>query len=190
MDSMQKSRLLACLTPCFSSKPTTLMVQVALFKKLTGHSGKFGVKAISDKDKHSVPASFTNPYTGWRTWCIVCTSHEVGKAYNIIIFTNLGVYVVSYEGAHMHKKYEGSMPRHINGGSLLVGGPLWEVPLYIQFWTWTWQDKTLFQRGHFFWLEDHRKALGKRNGEVTEWSNGNNTNNEVTICISGFVDPP
>lgn len=39
--------------------------------------------------------------------------------------------MVSYEDAHMHKKYEGSVPRHINGGSLLVGGPLWEVPLYI-----------------------------------------------------------
>ena len=32
-----------------------------LFKKLTGHSGKFGVEAVSDDDKHSVAASFTNP---------------------------------------------------------------------------------------------------------------------------------
>ena len=41
----------------------------ALFKKLSGHTGKFGTESIS--------ASFTNPFSGWRTWCIVCPSHEV-----------------------------------------------------------------------------------------------------------------
>ena len=74
-----------------------------LFKKLTGHSGKFGVEAVSDDDKHSVPASFTNPFTGWRTWCIVCPSHEVCSAslsytnvHNNIMFTIFKFYNIFF----------------------------------------------------------------------------------------------
>ena len=49
-----------------------------LFKRLRGHSGKFGVvESEDDHFSHNVPASFTNPYTGARVWCVVCPSHEV-----------------------------------------------------------------------------------------------------------------
>ena len=49
----------------------------ALFKKLCGYSGKFGVDAVPDGNFFDVPASFTNPFSGNRVWCIVCPSHEV-----------------------------------------------------------------------------------------------------------------
>ena len=49
-----------------------------LFKRLCGHAGKFGaIESEDDHFIHNVPASFTNPYTGARVWCVVCPSHEV-----------------------------------------------------------------------------------------------------------------
>ena len=39
-------------------------------------------------------------------------------------------------------------------------------------------------------MEDHSTAMGKRNGKVTEWSNGGNTKDEIKIRLSGFVDAP
>lgn len=49
----------------------------ALFKKLCGYSGEFGIDVVPDGDFFDVPASFTNPFSGVRVWCIVCPSHEV-----------------------------------------------------------------------------------------------------------------
>lgn len=49
-----------------------------VFKRLCGHSGKFGTTDVKTNESvHDVPASFTNPYTGARVWCIICPSHEV-----------------------------------------------------------------------------------------------------------------
>ena len=50
---------------------------LTLFKNLCGHKGKFGSNSSSAIPKHDVPASFINPYTGIRVWCIICPSHEV-----------------------------------------------------------------------------------------------------------------
>ena len=48
-----------------------------VFKRLCGHSGKFGTTDVKTNESvHDVPASFTNPYTGARVWCILCPSHE------------------------------------------------------------------------------------------------------------------
>lgn len=49
----------------------------SLFKKLCGYTGKFGVDAVPDGEYFEVPASFINPFSGCRVWCIVCPSHEV-----------------------------------------------------------------------------------------------------------------
>ena len=52
---------------------------LTLFKNLCGHKGKFGSNTPSAMFNHDVPASFINPYTGIRVWCIICPSHEVHK---------------------------------------------------------------------------------------------------------------
>ena len=51
----------------------------ALFNKLCGYSGKFGIDAVPDGDFFYVPASFTNPFSGIKVWCIVCPLHEVSN---------------------------------------------------------------------------------------------------------------
>ena len=122
----------------------------ALFKKLSGHNGKFGAEAVS--------ASFTNPFTGWRTWCIVCPSHEVKNVC-------CACYTVR---VHLH-----SIVVYFSVEKSCVCA--------VQFWS--LENKALFQRGHSFWLEDHRKALGERSGEVTKGSDGDNSKNEVSIHI-------
>lgn len=45
------------------------------------------------------------------------------------------------------------------------------------------KTKHFFKGGTFFWLEDHRKALGERSGEVTEGSDGDDSKNEVSVHI-------
>ena len=50
---------------------------LSLFKNLCGHKGKFRCNNSPESDKHDVPASFTDPFTGLRVWCIICPSHEV-----------------------------------------------------------------------------------------------------------------
>ena len=51
-----------------------------VFKRLCGHRGKFGmIDCGTSESIHNVPASFTNPYTGARVWCIICPSYEVCK---------------------------------------------------------------------------------------------------------------
>ena len=50
---------------------------MSLFKNLCGHKGKFGSDTSSAMFAHDVTASFINPYTGFRVWCIICPSHEV-----------------------------------------------------------------------------------------------------------------
>ena len=44
-----------------------------VFKRLCGHVGKVGATMDEEDDliSHKVPASFINPYTGDRIWCIV-----------------------------------------------------------------------------------------------------------------------
>ena len=49
-----------------------------LFKPLCGHAGKLSaLESEDDQISHNVPASFINPYTGARVWCVVCPSHKV-----------------------------------------------------------------------------------------------------------------
>ena len=60
---------------------------LSLFKNLCEHKGKFRCNTLPDSDKHDVPASFTDPFTGLRVWCIICPSHEVCNTSIILAYT-------------------------------------------------------------------------------------------------------
>ena len=49
---------------------------LSLLKALCGHEGAYGFDNTQD-DRHEVPVSFTNPFTGSKIYQMICPSHQV-----------------------------------------------------------------------------------------------------------------
>ena len=57
---------------------------LALFKILCGRTGPFGHN-VNQEDKHWVPTSFTNPFSGEDVHILICPSHQVQLCNAIIV---------------------------------------------------------------------------------------------------------
>ena len=61
---------------------------LTLLKMLVGRRGSLGYNEAQG-DKHAIPASFTNPFSGDKVFVIICPSHQVSKSRHFKCIVNI-----------------------------------------------------------------------------------------------------